>query len=101
MVFEVGATVKIDNPNGSYGIVEAVRIDGPFKEQPRYYVRFHYGLDKKGEPITILSGLLYDFELISVPEEEFWSHAKKRVEFPAPPTRYDTAEELRQRADWP
>lgn len=68
---KVGDFVKFTHPNGSVGRVSSIRQDGPFKEEPRYYVTWQYGLDVKGSPMTEKSGLMNRNQLIKISQKEF------------------------------
>jgi len=51
---KIGDTFRFGVPNGSYGIIVDENHFGGF------YVRYNYGLDVKGEPITASANLRAD-----------------------------------------
>lgn len=75
--YSINDKIRMDLPNGSYGIIQQVRQDGPFKEWPRYYIDFHYGLDVFGEQMTAASGLVTADRIIPVSDEEFLQATNK------------------------
>lgn len=78
--FSVGDKVRRNLPNGSVGTVVAVRKDGPFADEPWYYVRYQYGLDVHGKPMTCSSGLLKPQHLRSISGEE-WAQTAETYGF--------------------
>ena len=75
--FKINDKVKFAHQQGSTGVVVSIREDGPFAGDPYYYVRWHYGLDVKGEPMTALSGIGNARELMPISEEEFLKMANR------------------------
>lgn len=69
--FKVGDKFRFAAPMGSYGVLTHIRTNGPFKDDPVYYATYYYGLDVKGRPMTESSGLLSEWDLELVSEEEF------------------------------
>lgn len=73
MEFMPGDFVKINHPNGSVARVTEV-TNGVV------YLRYHYGLDRAGEPMTATGAInpsqLYQLVLIS--ELDFWKVAARK-----------------------
>lgn len=76
--FKIGDPVKFNAPTGSTGKIVHVRKDGPFAEEPRYYVTWIYGLDVKGEPMTSLSGLMDAKNLVPISEADYQKIATRK-----------------------
>ena len=71
MKFKVNDFVKFNHPNGSYGIITEIYNDV-------IYVKYHYGLDNRGYPITSLGAINHPQDLVEISEEQF----KSRANFP-------------------
>lgn len=71
---EVGAKVQMNTDTGSYGEVRSARSDGS-----GYFITFHYGKDRQGNPVTAQSGLIPRKNLRRVSEEVF--QAKRNSNF--------------------
>lgn len=67
--FKVGDFVKFDSTHGSIGKVHSIPDPKIFGEQ--YNVRWIYGLDINGDPMTALGCYLKPYELVSITEEEY------------------------------
>jgi hypothetical protein len=67
----IGTKVRSNAPTGSYGEIEAVHTYGPFRAEPRYCVRWCYGLDQYGEPIYARSEYKPRNHLIVISEKEY------------------------------
>ena len=65
---------------GSIGVVDGKRTDGPFEGNPAYYVTWHYGLDSRGEQVTMTSGFYGTdrYILEKIPDETFAKHITRR-----------------------
>lgn len=68
----VGTPVRYRDPNGSWGKIEAHNHYGG------YYVRWNYGRDVKGEPITDLCSI-QPREVEQIPQELYDRYVAQRA----------------------
>lgn len=73
----VGAFIKYRAPNGSVGQIIGETSDYGPRHPVKYYVRYYYGKDLRGEPMVACGSILpNEFEIISA--EQFYEIANRK-----------------------